>query len=347
MNKKISIIIPCYNTEKYIDRCLNSVVSQTIGIDHLEVICVDDASTDSTYEKLLAWEQKYKENILVIHCKENGRQGCARNIALSYATGAYITFLDSDDWMELDAYEKMYHAMKTYACDIVRCKMIRDPDQINIWTHEQKRDNHDVCIEITDEEERKKLIVSDIMDHLCCNKMYSRDLIFKYNIYFPEKCFYEDIFFGVLHYLYANRIYLLNEKLYHYFINEKSTVMKKEETYHMDRFKVVSKLWEEFKSRNVLSKYQKELELNFLVHYFLNGIRMLAICYKHPTLDQFQTICDGVKTTIPDYQSNPYIQDVLDDMCQLQIALIDKNISESEFDSLIALLQKNGTPDSK
>lgn len=139
----------------------------------------------------------------------------------------------------------------------------------------------------------------------------------------------------------------MNEKLYHYFINEKSTVMKKEETYHMDRFKVVSKLWEEFKSRNVLSKYQKELELNFLVHYFLNGIRMLAICYKHPTLDQFQTICDGVKTTIPDYQSNPYIQDVLDDMCQLQIALIDKNISESEFDSLIALLQKNGTPDSK
>lgn len=72
MKEKVSVIIPCYNVELYIDRCLNSVVNQTIGLDKLEIICVNDASTDGTWEKLCSWEKKYSENIILINCTENG-----------------------------------------------------------------------------------------------------------------------------------------------------------------------------------------------------------------------------------------------------------------------------------
>lgn len=96
---KISVIIPYHNVEQYIDRTLSSLSSQTIGVENLEIICVDDASTDNIWEHLLAWEQKYPENILLVQCEENGRQGRARNIGLSHATDEWIAFIDSDDWM--------------------------------------------------------------------------------------------------------------------------------------------------------------------------------------------------------------------------------------------------------
>ncbi len=87
MEEKISVIIPCYNVEKYIDRCLTSVVNQTIGLKMLEIICVNDGSTDGAWEKLCQWEKQCPENMLAVDCKENGAQGRARNIALSYASG--------------------------------------------------------------------------------------------------------------------------------------------------------------------------------------------------------------------------------------------------------------------
>lgn len=81
---KISIIIPCYNVEKYIDRCLESIEKQTIGIETLEIICLDDKSVDGTLDKLHEWEKRYPDNIVVVELPDNGRQGCARNIGLSY-----------------------------------------------------------------------------------------------------------------------------------------------------------------------------------------------------------------------------------------------------------------------
>ena len=79
MNDKINVIVPCYNVEKYIDRCLDSVVGQTIGLDKLEIICVNDASTDGTWDRLSAWEKRYPLNIRLINCPRNGAQGRAQH----------------------------------------------------------------------------------------------------------------------------------------------------------------------------------------------------------------------------------------------------------------------------
>lgn len=122
----ISVIIPCYNVSAYIDRCLTSVTKQTVGVNDLEIICIDDASTDDTWQKLQKWEQRFPENLLAVHCDVNGRQGTARNIGLQYASAPWIAFIDSDDWLELDYLEKMYVITLQGECDIVCCQEERD-----------------------------------------------------------------------------------------------------------------------------------------------------------------------------------------------------------------------------
>ena len=104
---KVSVIIPCYNVEPYIGECLDSVIGQTIGKENLEIIVVDDCSTDNTVQILQAYETRYPEQMIVVLCEQNGRQGTARNIGLSYASGEFVSFVDSDDYMPDDAVEKI------------------------------------------------------------------------------------------------------------------------------------------------------------------------------------------------------------------------------------------------
>ena len=106
--KKISVIIPCYNIAPWIDRCMASIAVQTIGLDDLEVICIDDASTDGTWEHLQRWERKFPDHILLIRQDVNRRQGAARNLGLQYASAPYIAFVDGDDQLEPDYFEQLY-----------------------------------------------------------------------------------------------------------------------------------------------------------------------------------------------------------------------------------------------
>lgn len=193
MEKKVSIIIPCYNVEKYIERCADSIINQTIGLDRLEVIFVNDASTDSTLEILLEYEKKYENNIIVINCLENGRQGTARNIGLKYATGEYIGFVDSDDWIETDMYELLYEKAEKYECDIVHCRSIRDYGTTN---YKREKDAEDSLIVIENDEERNEFIASAIIGVGVWDKLYKRSIVFDNNICFPEKVTYEDISWG-------------------------------------------------------------------------------------------------------------------------------------------------------
>lgn len=103
MNELISIVIPVYNVEKYIDKCLETIVKQTY--QHLEIILVDDGSTDLSGEKCDLWKKK-DSRIIVIH-KENGGLSSARNAGINIATGDYISFIDSDDFIDLTMIEKL------------------------------------------------------------------------------------------------------------------------------------------------------------------------------------------------------------------------------------------------
>lgn len=339
MENKISIIIPCYNVENYIDRCLTSLINQTIGLDKLEIICVNDASTDGTWEKLCDWERRYSDYILLVDCKKNGKLGRARNIGLSYASGDYIAFLDSDDWMEPDSYERLYPLIREHQCDVVQFQFVRDDGEGDVWKRQNRRDRGDFCLDLSEDEERRKLLVTAIMDNGCTNKIYTRDFIETNRLRFPEGRTYEDIYWGVLTQLHAERVYFFNEKLYHYYINPNSIVMKKDEPYHMDIFSTTMEMWEECGRQGALDRYPREMELNFLIYYYLGGLKMLALRYHDLKYEEYQDMCRTVMQTTPEYKTNPYLKQVLDGMQQLQIALIDQDISREEFEQVVNLLR--------
>lgn len=114
---KVSIIIPVYNAEEYLERCLDSVVNQTL--EDIEIICVNDCSTDNSIEILNEYAKK-DSRIKVIDCKSNGGESKARNIGLDNATGEYLAFVDNDDTVDLNFYEKLYILAKNNNLDIAK-----------------------------------------------------------------------------------------------------------------------------------------------------------------------------------------------------------------------------------
>ena len=116
--KKVSVIVPVYNVEKYIDKCLNTLVNQTLK--DIEIIIVNDGSPDNSQEIIDKYQKKYPKKIKS-YIKENGGQGSARNFGLEKATGEYIGYVDSDDFIELDMYEKLYNKAKKHDLDISIC----------------------------------------------------------------------------------------------------------------------------------------------------------------------------------------------------------------------------------
>ena len=121
-NIKVSIVAAVYNLEKYLPRCLDALVNQTL--QEIEILCVDDGSTDSAPQIIDEYAKKYPEKVKAFH-KENGGEFTTRNYGLERATGEYVTFVDTDDWVESDWAEKLYNAAKENDADLAVCGVER------------------------------------------------------------------------------------------------------------------------------------------------------------------------------------------------------------------------------
>ena len=197
--KKLSVIIPVYNVEEYLEECLNSVCNQTLT--DIEIICVNDGSTDNSGDILQDFA-KQDTRIQIIN-QENAGLSAARNTGLKYATGEYITFLDSDDWISLDYYETLYNSAKENDADIAVGNVIS-------WFHNAKMgfgyaskfsfsDMKDVIVTHTDK--------NNILQSCAVwNKIYKRELIFGNNLTFYHGKMVEDFPFTFLAVALAGKI---------------------------------------------------------------------------------------------------------------------------------------------
>ena len=306
----ISVIIPCYNVSSYIDRCLTSIVTQSIGLEALEIICIDDCSTDDTLEKLQLWEQRYSENIILIPCKSNGRQGTARNIGLQYASGEWISFIDSDDWIEPDYFEKLYQVTNDLDCDIVVCQAERDSSDELTFLEDRSTSEKSRYLVIDSIEKRKIFLIFRSMNYLAWGKLIRSSFIFDNHMSFPEHLTYEDTFWGSMLHLYAEKVFILEEKLYHYYVNPSSTVLLSDSDHHMDLLTVQSMLWQEWQKRGFFSDYKDALEYDFLRSCYLSFVKVIVFRFKTPSYSLFLLLKEFILFLVPDYKSNPYLQEV-------------------------------------
>jgi glycosyltransferase EpsJ len=214
----VSIIIPVYNVQEYLAVCLDSVVKQTIK--NKEIILINDGSTDRCYEILKEYKRMYPE-IIIINQKNSGISK-TRNAGLKAARGEYIAFVDSDDFIELSMFEKMYKTAKRENADIVICNYIlykEGPDNNN--SNYKKIEGIDKEGHIDKVEALEKFLLNDIKGYVW-NKLHKRELFFENKISFPNFVVCEDTPVGFLLLACSSKIYSMMEPLYYYRQRESS-----------------------------------------------------------------------------------------------------------------------------
>ncbi len=215
MKSLISVIVPVYNTQPYLDKCIQSILNQKY--QNLEIILVDDGSTDGSSEKCDFYALN-DPRIQVIH-KQNGGQASARNVALDICHGDYIGFVDSDDWIEPDMYSELLQYMEKYGAKLAVCGRYDAYEGVDEKTIGKCFGENGVFLSY---DILPKMAIGQISDFSVCDKLHHRDLW--ENIRFPEGEIYEDfaVMYKVL--LAAETVVLCDKPFYVYFHRHNSTV---------------------------------------------------------------------------------------------------------------------------
>lgn len=271
---KISIIIPCYNVENLIKRCLDSVFRQTVQTVSYEVICVDDKSEDNTLEVLLLYEKVYPQNMVVIPLEENGKQGRARNIALDYVSGNFIMYVDADDVIADGMLEMLYQAIIKYQCDVAECayKSFTDEPDMDVETRGK--------VEIYDMDDvawRRACILRHFHKTAPWGRLYKKELLEYEDVFFPERITMEDTYFTELCMSHMHRYIYIPETYYFYYINSNGTYHSAQAlTYYMDSMQTQNWATDRIAEEGLLAECSLEWEYLHFLKAFCDPIaRML------------------------------------------------------------------------
>lgn len=339
---EISIIIPCYNVGKYVMRCFNSLQKQTIGLDKLELIFVDDASTDGTWDILTRIEQMAPESVCIVQLKENQRQGGARNIGLTYASGEYVAYLDSDDWVEPDMYEELYQAALKTGSEIAFCRHVRDDGQNSLLLSENKEgaafseETEDLIrlLTISDQKERSDFIASNVIGYRVWDKLFRKSFLLEHEISFPIHLTYEEVYFGCLIYLYATKVCILEKQLYHYFVNNESTVLTKNGSYHRDIFQVNYLKWEACEERGFLTSYREALEFDFIMSFYFTAMKIFCLRFDRILYEDFMELKRETLKRVPDFQHNSYCRTHIPSFYRQLLILLRTPVTQQDLDQV-------------
>ena len=293
---KVSIIVPVYNEEEYVSTCLLSLINQTL--DDIEIILIDDNSTDNSLNILLDYAKKYP-NIKVYHNEKNIGQGASRNRGLSLATGEYIGFVDSDDYIRNTMYEDMYKAvLNNNYPEVVTTEImfVKDDSYAN-------RDLEFLSI-------GKEKIINPMLDKnavisespAVCNKIFRRDTL--KDFYFVEDSLFEDIPFSYTKYMEASKVVSVPSINYFYRrdINRGvSSVNYKENNHITDIFQVLDRLESDMRKSSRYEVFKDEIKLIQLAY---SRIRVEEVNNWQVDMDKKNLIKDKMFSLIEDKYGN-------------------------------------------
>ena len=218
-NSLISIIVPVYNRETIIARCLNALLSQTYK--NIEILCVNDGSTDNSLNILYDYQKK-DSRIKIVNNEKNMGIAYSRNVGLSSASGEYIMWCDSDDWFEKTMCEKMLTSLKKHNVDLAECstkiEFEGDTSQFRQYLNKE---------EFSVTRQGKFEINPETCTRIKCvlwNKIFKKSIIDKYGIKFPPINTHEDSCFIFLYLVLSKNVYRFKDRLYHYSVYSGSTI---------------------------------------------------------------------------------------------------------------------------
>lgn len=288
-----SIIVPVYNVEKYLGACLDSFLSQTFT--DFEVIVVDDVSTDGSRNIARTYQRQYPDKIQLIEHTVNTRQGGARNTGIAAATGDYLMFIDSDDYLKPDALEIYANTIARENADIVECCFSYVDEQGHYLRRSSFRDR------IARLGEHIPLLISEMGP---CNKVYRAELFRDTGIRFPEKYYYEDYWTVPKVLMAAKRVVYIEDPVYCYLQRSTSTMHDTNIDRNNDIMLGTDSLLQFFSEGNFPEETKTQLESLAIEHVLFHGtLRVNTIDY---TSSMQKKIREYMLSRFPDYKNNPY-----------------------------------------
>ena len=286
---KVSVIVPVYNVEKYLDKCLNTLARQTLK--DIEIIIVNDGSPDNSQKIIDKYTEKYSN--MKSYIKENGGLSDARNYGIKKANGEYIAFLDSDDYVTEDMYKKMYEKAKSGNFDMVVCDLnYIYPDKVIPASSNVPTDTTNI----------KKCMLN--IYPAAWNKIFKRKL-FDNGIEFKKGVWFEDVEFiyrllpsvksiGTIHEHFNQYVQregsitnTINKKIYHYIDNWNGII-------------------EYYKKNNLYKEYKNELEYSYVRYIYATFVKQASRYNYDDYMEAVDTAIENVKKNFPKYRKNKY-----------------------------------------
>ena len=312
---RLSVIVPVYNMagDDKLKHCLDSLVGQTLPDGEIEIIAVDDCSTDNSFEIMQDYEKQYPGRFIAIHSPVNHHQGGAKNIGLSRAKGEWIGFIDADDWVVSDYYEILLKKADETGADMVGC----DYSLVDHYTFEPGQVVHNNTPEQTgvmNEEKYRKLLLDT---GSLVVKIYKRDIVLgdkegsdRMDV-FPEDIFYEDNAVSNTWMLRVKHFEYIEKPLYFYYQHDASTVHTISKKNLEDRMVAGRQILAEAKENGYLKTYKPEIEFMYTVLFYVNTLfsampreQHISDCYNFT-----RKLGREMKEAFPDFQNNPYYRE--------------------------------------
>lgn len=312
---KVSIIVPVFNSEEYLEKCVESLLEQTL--DEIEIILVDDCSEDRSRKMIADYAEQYPDRIRPVYLEENIRQGGARNRGMAIATGEYIAFVDSDDFIEPEMCEVMYGAAN--GADMVGADYYIDRG------NQQQLVKLDYGDRIMSLEDKERFVSSC---GLFGSRIYRRAFLEENILTFPERVFYEDAYFNFLTALYAERLVKVDYAFYHYYQSPNSTVRNRNNPRQYERLMIPGMILRSCEERGIYQRYKELSDQKYI------SMQMSNICYTClgqfdvPEEARLREIRDAILRDCPGYSRGKYYkQTVFQLRCYLRLTMLSPKLT--------------------
>lgn len=287
---KVSIIVPVYNVENYLEKCLSSLTGQTLH--DIEIIVVNDGSTDHSADIIKRFAAK--DNRIMYLTKSNGGLSDARNYGIPYAQGKYLGFIDSDDYVEPDMFEKLYHAAEKDQSDFVECNLFHDFE--NAMDTEYGK-------EIYNPKEMLMMGRSVVW-----NKIYRREWLLSTNVQFLKGLIFEDVAFYAMILPYVKKVSYIQEPLIHY-VQRENSLNKSCSVKTLQILDILENIKNYYIEHGFYREYYEALEfLSARIILCSSFRRMLGIANKEERQMALNESWKYLTRTYPNWRKNAYLK---------------------------------------